>query len=76
MLAELHDRDVRKIGLVCVDGLKGMENVISTVLPGIPLQHYTLHLKHNLLSCVRNGDKGEFDEGPQLVFRTGITAIR
>ena len=34
MLAELHERGVRKIGLVCADGLKGLEDVISAVFPG------------------------------------------
>lgn len=71
LLAELQERGVQKIGLVCADGLKGVEDVISTVLPGIPLQHCTLHLKRNLLSCVHNGDKGELDEGLPLVSRTG-----
>ena len=33
MLAELHERGVRKIGLVCADGLKGLEDVISAVFP-------------------------------------------
>lgn len=63
MLAELQERGVRKIGLVCADGLKGLEDVISAVFPGTPLQRCTTHLKRNLLSCVRNGDKGEPGRG-------------
>lgn len=70
-LAELHERGVRKIGLVCADGLKGLEDVISAVFPGTPLQRCTTHLKRNLLSCVRNGDKGELAEDLRQVFRTG-----
>ena len=31
MLTELQGRGVRKIGLVCADGLKGLEDVISAV---------------------------------------------
>ena len=58
MLAELHERGMRKISLVCADGLKGLEDVISAVFPETPLQRYKTHLKRNLLSCVRNGDKG------------------
>ena len=68
MLAELQERGVRKIGLVCADGLKGLEDVISAVFPGTPLQRCTTHLKRNLLSCVRNGDKGELAEDLRQVF--------
>ena len=71
MLTELQERGIRKIGLVCADGLKGLEDVISAVFPGTPLQRCTTHLKRNLLSCVRNGDKGELAEDLRQVFRTG-----
>ena len=71
MLTELQERGVRKIGLVCADGLKGLKDVISTVFPGAPLQRCTTHLKRNLLSCVRNGDKGELAEDLRQLFRTG-----
>jgi len=71
MLTELQERGVRKIGLVCADGLKGLEDVISAVFPGTPLQRCTTHLKRNLLSCVRNGDKGELAEDLRQLFRTG-----
>ena len=57
--------------LVCADGLKGLEDVISAVFPGTPLQRCTTHLKRNLLSCVRNGDKGELAEDLRQLFRTG-----
>lgn len=71
MLTELQERGVRKIGLVCADGLKGLEDVISAVFPGTPLQRCTTHLKRNLLSCVRNGDKGDLAEDLRQAFRTG-----
>jgi transposase-like protein len=71
MLAELHERGMRKIDLVCADGLKGLEDVISTVFPGTPLQCCTTHLKRNLLGGVRNGDKGELAENLREVYRTG-----
>lgn len=71
MLAELHERGARKIDLGCADGLKGLEDVISMVFPGTPLQRCTTHLKRNLLSCVRNGDKGELAEDLRQLFRTG-----
>ena len=68
MLTELQERGVRKIGLVCAAGLK---DVISAIFPGTPLQRCTTHLKRNLLSCVRNGDKGELAEDLRQLFRTG-----
>lgn len=71
MLTELQERGVRKIGLVCADELKGLEDVVSAVFPGTPLQRCTTHLKRNLLSCVRNGDKGEPAEDLRQLFRTG-----
>lgn len=32
MLNNLHERSVGRIGLICADGLKGLEDVISEVL--------------------------------------------
>lgn len=70
MLAALQEQGVRKIDLMCADGLKGLEDVISAVFPGTPLQRCTMHLKRNLLGGVRNGDKGELAEDLRQVFRT------
>lgn len=33
MLEDLHERGVGKIGLICADGLKGLEEVIGEVFP-------------------------------------------
>ena len=71
MLKDLHGRGVVSIGLICADGLKGLEDVISEVFPGTKLQRCTTHLKRNIISDVRNGDKGEVAEDLRQVFRTG-----
>ncbi len=71
MLNGLHERGVCKIGLVCADGLKGLEDVISEAFPGTKLQRCTTHLKRHIISDVRNGDKGEVAEDLRQVFRTG-----
>ena len=71
MLNDLQGRGVGKIGLICADGLKGLEDVISEVFPGTKLQRCTTHLKRNILSDVRNGDKGDVAEDLRQVFRTG-----
>lgn len=71
MLHDLYERGVGKIGLICADGLKGLEDVISEVFPGTKLQRCTTHLKRNILSDVRNGDKGDVAEDLRHIFRTG-----
>ena len=71
ILSELQDLGVRKIGLVCADELKGVEDVISTIFLETSLQRCTTHLKRNLLGSVRNVDKGELAEDLRQVFRTG-----
>ena len=59
MLKDLYGRGVGRIGFICADGLRGLEDVISEVFPGTKLQRCTTHLKRNIISDVRNGDKGE-----------------
>ena len=58
MLNDLYGRGVGKVGLICADGLKGLEDVICEVFPGTKLQRCTTHLKRKIVSDVRNGDKG------------------
>ena len=56
MLNGLYERGVGRIGLICADGLKSLEDVISEVFPGTKLQKCTTHLKRNIISDVRIGD--------------------
>lgn len=53
MLQDLYERGVGKVGLICADGLKGLEDVICEVFPGTKLQRCTTHLKRNIVSDVR-----------------------
>ena len=71
MLNDIYERGVEKIGLICADGLKGLEDVISEVFAGTKLQRCTTHLKRNIISDVRNGDKGDVADDLRQVFRTG-----
>ena len=71
MLNDLYERGVSRIGLICADGLKGLDDVVSEVFPGTSLQRCTTHLKRNILSDVRNGDKGDVADDLRQVFRTG-----
>lgn len=71
MLKDLYGRGVGSIGLMCADGLKGLVDIIREVFPGTKLQRCTTHLKCNIISDVRNGDKVEVAEDLRQVFRTG-----
>lgn len=71
MLNDIYERGVQKVGLICADGLKGLEDVISEVFTGTALQRCTTHLKRNVLKDVRHGDKNDVAEDLKQVFRTG-----
>lgn len=71
MFAALQERGVERIGLVVADGLRYLEDSLSRVFPGTPLQKCVTHLKRNMLNRVRHGDKGELAEDLREVFRTG-----
>src|SRR5574344_223 len=59
MLTELRERGVERIGLLCADGLKGLDGVLSDVFPGTPLQRCVTHLKRGVLNKVGHGHKQE-----------------
>lgn len=71
MFMELKGRGVEKIGLMVADGLAGLPTALSSVFPSTPLQKCVTHLKRNMLSKVRHGDKKELAEDLRDVFRTG-----
>lgn len=71
MLNDIYERGVERLGLICADGLKGLEDVIAEVFPKTPLQRCTTHLKRNIISDVRIGNKREVAEDLKQVFRTG-----
>lgn len=71
MLNDIYERGVERVGLICADGLKGLEDVIAEVFPQTPLQRCTTHLKRNIISDVRIGDKREVAEDLKQVFRVG-----
>ena len=71
MLNDIHERGGGRIGLICADGLAGLENVIAEVFPRTPLQRCTTHLKRAIISDVRMGDRREVAEDLKQVFRAG-----
>lgn len=71
MFMELKVRGVEKIGLMVADGLTGLPTALSSVFPSTPLQKCVTHLKRNMLSKVRHGDKKELAEDLRDVFHTG-----
>ena len=71
MFLALQERSVRNIGLLVADGLKYLEDALAKAFPGTPLQKCVTHLKRNMFSKVRHGDKGELANDLREVFRTG-----
>jgi putative transposase len=71
MFMDLQQRGVQRIGLLVADGLRYLEDSLSRIFPGTPLQKCVTHLKRNMLNKVRHGDKGDLAEDLREVFRTG-----
>ena len=71
MFIALEQRGVKGIGLLVADGIRYLEDSLTEVFPGTPLQKCVTHLKRNMLVRVRHGDKGELAEDLREVFRTG-----
>ena len=71
ILGDLRDRGVEHIGLICADGLRGLDNVIAKTYSKTKFQRCTTHLKRNILSEVRNCDKAAVAEDLRQIFRTG-----
>ena len=71
MFGALRERGLDRIGLLVADGLKYLEDALGRAFPGTPLQKCVTHLKRNMLSKVRHGDKGELASDLRDVFRTG-----
>ena len=71
MFTALEHRGVKGIGLLVADGIRYLEDSLTEVFPGTPLQKCVTHLKRNMLIRVRHGDKGELAEDLREVFRTG-----
>jgi putative transposase len=71
MFRTLQARGIKDIGLMVADGIKALENALARVFPGTPLQKCVTHLKRNMFSKVRHGDKGQLAADLREVFRTG-----
>jgi putative transposase len=68
---DVQSRGAGHIGLLVSDGLTGLDSALSVVYPKTLLQRCVTHLKRNMLSKVRHGDKMELAEDLREVFRTG-----
>jgi putative transposase len=71
MFRTLQARGIKDIGLMVADGIKALEDALARVFPGTPLQKCVTHLKRNMFSKVRHGDKGQLAADLREVFRTG-----
>ncbi len=70
VLAGLKKRGLGQIGLLVADGLTGIEEAVSSVYSGTPVQWCVTHIKRGLLARVRSRDKEELAEDLRWVFRT------
>jgi len=68
---DLLERGMESVGLMVSDGLAGLDTALSVVYPKAQLQRCVTHLKRNMLSKVRHGDKMALAEDLRDVFRTG-----
>jgi len=59
---DVQSRGAGHIGLLVSDGLTGLDSAPSVVYPKTLLQRCVTHLKRNMLSKVRHGDKMELAE--------------
>ncbi|MEX0685732.1 MAG: transposase [Balneolales bacterium] len=70
VLEKLRERGLNHVGLLVADGLSGIDNAVSQVYSGTPVQWCVTHIKRGLLARVRSGDKQELAEDLRQVFRT------
>ena len=64
----LRSRGVENVDLVVSDALRGIEDAVAAVFPGISHQLCVTHLKRNVLKEVRPKDKGEIAMDLEEVF--------
>ena len=67
----LKERGLQRVGLMVADGIKGLDTVVGEKFPGTPLQRCVTHLKRNMFSKVRHGDKAALAADLRDIFRTG-----
>lgn len=61
----------KRIGLTVSDGLTSLDTALSVIYPMARLQRCVTHLKRNMLSKVRHGNKMELAEDLREVFCSG-----
>ena len=66
---ELKSRGIERLGFVCIDGLKGLEEAITETFPGAIVCRCMVHL-------VRNSTKNCPDKEPQRILQGSEIHIR
>ncbi len=69
----LKQRGLKEVNLVVGDGLTGIENVITEVMPMATVQLCTVHLTRNILAKVKPTDKAEIANGIRAVLNPDTT---
>lgn len=57
LLTNLKQRGLKRIALVCTDGLAGMENAIHDIYPESKIQRCIVHISRNIAAKVRVADR-------------------
>jgi len=70
VLEGLRERGLERIGLLVADGITGLEDAVSQVYSGTPLQWCVTHIKRGVMARVRSEDKVLLAEDLRQVFRT------
>lgn len=70
LLSNLKQRGLKRIALVCTDGLAGMENAIHDIYPESKIQRCIVHVSRNIAAKVRVADRKSILDDFKLVYQS------
>lgn len=72
---DLKERGLKQTLMVVADGLKGLDEVVPSALPGAVLQRCIVHKKRNILVKIRPSDKPAIVQELKNIFITGDSSF-
>jgi transposase-like protein len=66
---ELHQRGVQDILIACIDGLKGLPDVIQSVFPKVMIQLCIIHMIRNTIRFIPSKRQKEFADDLKAIYR-------
>jgi putative transposase len=67
---ELHQRGVQDILIACIDGLKGLPDVIQSVFPKVMIQLCIIHMIRNTIRFIPSKRQKEFADDLKTIYRS------